>query len=114
MNFLQESQPLPKVSMLIMTDSTSAKAIATRMGVSKLTRHIQLRFLYMQDLVANNITKIKKVGTKFNIYRECVEYCLDDCECLDQCWQKWREACERERTWQALPRGRIARQCSGQ
>ena len=66
MNFLQESQLLPKVSMLIMTDSTSARAIATRMGVSKLTRHIQLRHLYMQDLVANNIIKIKKVGTKFN------------------------------------------------
>ena len=66
MSFLQESQLLSKVSMLIMTDSTSAKAIATRMGVSKLTRHIQLRHLYMQDLVANNIIKIKKVGTKSN------------------------------------------------
>ena len=48
------------------TDSTSAKAIATRMGVSKLTRHIQLRFLYMQDLVANGTLKIKKIGTTQN------------------------------------------------
>ena len=47
-------------------DSTSARAMATRVGVTKLTKHIQLRFLYMQDLVANNIIKVKKVGTKQN------------------------------------------------
>ena len=52
--------------MSVLTDSTSAKAIATRVGVTKLTKHIQLRFLYMRDLVANNVVKIKKVGTKEN------------------------------------------------
>ena len=66
MNFLQESQLLPKTIITVLTDSTSAKSIATRMGVTKLTTHIQLRFLYMQDLVANSIIRIKKVGTKFN------------------------------------------------
>ena len=66
MNLLQEGQMMTKVAMTILTDSTSAKAIATRMGVTKLTKHIQLRFLYMQDLVANNIIKVKKVGTKEN------------------------------------------------
>ena len=66
MNLLQESKLRTKVAMTVMTDSTSAKAMATRIGVTKLTKHIQLRFLYMQDLVANNIVKIKKVGTKEN------------------------------------------------
>ena len=66
MNLLQESKLRTKVAMTVQTDSTSAKAIATRIGVTKLTKHIQLRFLYMQDLVANNIVKIKKVGTKEN------------------------------------------------
>jgi hypothetical protein len=31
-------------------------------------------------------------GSTYNCYRECVEYCLDDCECLSQCWEKWRDA----------------------
>ena len=26
------------------------------------------------------------------MYEQCTLYCLDDVECLDQCWQKWREA----------------------
>ena len=65
-NFLQESQLMPKVTITIHTDSSSAKTIATRIGTSKLTKHIQLRFLYVQDLVATNIIKIRKVGTKFN------------------------------------------------
>ena len=63
-NLLEEGELLPKVTMSVLTDSTSATASATRMGVTKLTRHIQLRFLYMQDLGANNILKVKKVGTK--------------------------------------------------
>ena len=65
-NLLEEGELLPKVTMSVMTDSTSAKAIATRMGVSKLTRHIQIRFLYMQDFVANGILKIKKIRTMQN------------------------------------------------
>ena len=65
-NLLEEAELLPKVVMTILTDSTSAKAIATRMGVTKLTRHIQLRFLYMQDLVANGVLKVKKIDTKLN------------------------------------------------
>ena len=64
MNLLEEAELLPKV---VMTFLTGAKAIATRMGVTKLTRHIQLRFLYMQDLVANGVLKMKKIDTKLNL-----------------------------------------------
>lgn len=31
-------------------------------------------------------------GSTYNIYRECVEYCLDDCQCLHECWAEWRTA----------------------
>ena len=50
----------------IETDSTAAKSIATRIGISKLTKHIQFRFLYVQDLVKNGILRIAKVHTSVN------------------------------------------------
>ena len=66
LNFLTESCLLGKVTTTIHTDSSSAKSIATRIGVSKLTKHIQLRYLYVQDLVATNIIRIRKVSTHMN------------------------------------------------
>ena len=64
--FLQESRLALTTSITIETDSTAAKSIATRQGTSKLTKHIQLRFLYIQDLVKNSILRIVKVHTSVN------------------------------------------------
>ena len=64
--FLQESRLALTTSITIETDSTAAKSIATRTGVSKLTKHIQFRFLYIQDLVKNSVLRIVKVHTSVN------------------------------------------------
>ena len=42
-NFLRESRLVHKVNLRVHTDSSSAKAIASRVGLSKLTKHIQPR-----------------------------------------------------------------------
>jgi len=66
MNFVKESNLATKIQLTIFTDSSSAKAISTRIGVSKQTKHIELRYLYMQDLVANGTLKVKYVNTLEN------------------------------------------------
>ena len=46
-NFLQETKLGSKTTLHVHTDSSSAKTISTRIGVSKLTKHIALRHLHM-------------------------------------------------------------------
>ena len=38
--------------------------MATRFGTSKKTKHVELRFLYVQELVAKGMLRLRKVGTK--------------------------------------------------
>ena len=45
------------------TDSSSAKSITSRRGVTRKTKHIELRQLFVQDLVANGTLQVTKVGT---------------------------------------------------
>ena len=74
-NFLQETKLGPKTTLHVHTDSSSAKTISTRIGVSKLTKHIALRYLYMQDLVQAGTLRIRKVGTSENpadVLTKCV------------------------------------------
>ena len=40
--------------------------MATRFGAGKRTKHVELRFLYMQDLVKAGLIKVLKVGTLNN------------------------------------------------
>ena len=49
------------------TDSTAGKSMATRFGLGKKAKHIELRYLYMQDLIAAGQLKLKKVDTKANV-----------------------------------------------
>ena len=37
--------------------------MATRFGTSKKTKHVQLRFLFIQELVASGVVSVKKVCT---------------------------------------------------
>ena len=60
-HFIEEAGLAKRVHLQIMTDSMAAKAIAARQGVGKHSKHIQLRFLYVQDLVATNQVVIRKV-----------------------------------------------------
>ena len=56
--FLQESGLASKVNIRIHTDSTAGKSIATRQGTSKKAKHIDIRFLYTQQLTKDGIISI--------------------------------------------------------
>ncbi len=58
---LMESKLCSKCNIIIHTDSSAGKSMASRHGLSKKTKHIHLRFLFMQDLILSGLIKIKKV-----------------------------------------------------
>ena len=76
LQFLRESELPVAKTITIYTDSTAGKSIATRMGVGKNTKHIQLRYLYVQDLVQHGLLRIAKVDTKNN-YADLMTKYLD-------------------------------------
>ena len=65
-NFLVEACLCTKFQLLVYTDSSAGKSIATRLGVSKKTRHIDLKFLYMQQLVQQGLVRMQKVAGTSN------------------------------------------------
>ena len=67
--------------MCLWTDSSAAKGIAGRIGLSKRTRHIAVHYLWLQERVEAGDLEVKKVageknpadiGTKF-LSREIME-----------------------------------------
>jgi len=48
--------------------------MATRFGTSKKTEHVELRFLYVQELVGIGLIKLRKKGTKDNCADVLTEY----------------------------------------
>ena len=52
------------VNITVHTDSAAGKSMATRFGISKKTKHVELRFLYVQELEAKGILRLRKVGTE--------------------------------------------------
>ena len=52
--------------LIIESDSSSAKAFASRRGLDK-QRHVKTRYLWIQDMVAANSLVIKKVPTADDI-----------------------------------------------
>ena len=55
-----------KVNIRIYTDSSSGKSIAARIGSSKKAKHIELKHLFVQQLVLNDIVRIVKINTLAN------------------------------------------------
>ena len=53
-----------KLQHSLHTDSPSAKAVASRRGAGKSTRHIQTRMLWLQERVAAKHLRIVKVATE--------------------------------------------------
>ena len=53
-------------NITVYTDSSSAKSITARRGVTRKTKHIELRQLFVQELVANGKLQVTKVGTLSN------------------------------------------------
>ena len=61
-SFFIEAKITKNVILKIHTDSRAGKSIASRMGLQKRTRHIQLRFLFIQHLVENGMVQIVKIA----------------------------------------------------
>ena len=62
---LLESKLAKKVSVIAHTDSTAGKSMATRFGTGKKTKHVELRFLYVQNLVQMGLLRMAKIeGTR--------------------------------------------------
>jgi hypothetical protein len=55
-----------KISLKIHTDSSSGQSMATRIGVSKRAKHIELRYMFIQHLIHDGILAIHKINTKHN------------------------------------------------
>ena len=54
-----------KVSITCNLDSSAAKAMASRIGLGK-TRHIEVLYLWVQDVVKNLWVKLKKIPGEIN------------------------------------------------
>ena len=65
-NFRLETNICSKLNLRIHTDSTAGKSIATRQGTSKRAKHLDLKFLYTQDLIKHDIIRILKINTLHN------------------------------------------------
>ena len=55
-----------KLQLSLRTDSSNAKAIASRRGTGKNTRHIQARMLWLQERVAAKHLRVVKVASASN------------------------------------------------
>ena len=56
-----------KLQLSLHTDSSSAKAIASRRGTGKNTHHIQTRMLWLQERVAAKHLRVVKVATESHL-----------------------------------------------
>eukprot|EP00971_Amphidinium_carterae_P335159 6470847-Amphidinium_carterae.5 len=54
------------VTLSFNTDSSAGKAVASRLGLNKKTKDVQLRYLYMQDIVQRGEMTINKIPTTDN------------------------------------------------
>ena len=63
---LLEGDFATRVRITIHTDRTTSTYIATRHGATKSTRHIQLRHLFVQDLVTSGSIQIRKIACTYH------------------------------------------------
>ena len=60
-SLILETHVSPKVNIILFTDFMAGKSMAVRFGASRKTKHVQLRFLFVQELVSSGILVIKKI-----------------------------------------------------
>ena len=65
-NLLTDLLNSNKANIKIRTDSSSGKSIATRIGTGRKTKHVELKHLFIQQLVAQNHLRIIKIHTSDN------------------------------------------------
>lgn len=64
-NLLTKAKRAKAANITVHTDSTAGKNMATRFGTSKMAKHVELRFLYAQELAGKRIIRLKKMNTKY-------------------------------------------------
>ena len=64
---LRETDLFALVTIHVHTDSTGAKAVCTRTGLSPKTKHMQLRYLWLQQIYSDATALLHKVGTLDNL-----------------------------------------------
>jgi len=70
-----EDQALAPVCLKIRSDSSAGISAQSRLGLGKLMKHVQIRFLFLQDLVKKKRVVIEKVHTDANpadMFTKCV------------------------------------------
>ena len=65
-SLIQETQ-LATVSLSTVTDSSSGKAFASKSGLSSKLKHVQLRYLWIQNCFASGDSKLKKTASADNL-----------------------------------------------
>ena len=65
-SLLLEASLAAKCTINAHTDNSTCKLLASRFGTGKKTKHVQLRFLYLQELAATGLLKMRKVNTVHN------------------------------------------------
>ena len=65
-SLVEESKIFQKANLCVSTGSNVGKSIASRFGASRKTKHVELRYLYVQELVASGMVRIKKVLGNLN------------------------------------------------
>ena len=58
---VEESKLFQKSNIFVSTDSNVGKSIVSRIGASRKTKHVHLRFLYMPELVVSGMVRMRKV-----------------------------------------------------
>ena len=61
-----------KYDLIVLSNSSAARGTAARRGLGKL-RHVETRYLSVQDRVANNDLTVKSVNTKQNLADPCTK-----------------------------------------
>ena len=63
-SFLQEmrlSELAKPFELTVCTDSSSGKALASKLGLTRTNKHVQLRYMFKQDLIANGQLQLSKI-----------------------------------------------------
>ena len=64
---LIESGLASKTNVILHTDSSAAKSMAARFGATRRTRHIELRYLYLQSLAQTGSIRLSKIAGTDNV-----------------------------------------------
>ena len=64
-NFIMEALNTKRINVRIHTDSSAGKSMATRQGVSKRAKHIELKFKFIQNHIQGGVV-LHKIPTKDN------------------------------------------------